>query len=686
MSRKSRAETAAALAAADSAAAPVEGVPEPRSRRARLKPAEPPPSAPGGMPIAPAETREVLLDPEALFPSPLNPRHRRPLEGLRALALSLIDKGQEQAIMVRTVEFDPGRGPFEGIVRGEIIFGTRRHAAFQMALAGLADDDGTWRQLPPGSHIRALVRNPTSDREVKLMAADENLQREDMDEIEEAHMFVALRDEVEPRPGESWEYAVARLFPGRVAARTVQRRRALLDCVDEVQQALIDRRITNAQALAFAMGTAERQRAILAEVLDPDAEWDAADIKTEMREQELPEVERALFDPALYTASVTEDLETGEKYFADVEEFERLQSAAFEAKAEELRASGQYRWVDIDRRGFLDKWTTHIIRADDPDAGAVLREGMGGGFDVVFPALRDSVLRDRQQAAHGRREESASSAAAGDKPPAPRLPLTQPQIARLHEVKTQALRRALTTRNTKDKLGYRAAIVAAILGLSGAREIRGMGAPAYEPSYDRLARIATGGAEQRRREHLLKTAALPMHPRHKPRPGDDGDLGHMRDEYNSEHAAAWFDALMQLPDADLMELFALTVAEHVGSWVIEPGWGDRGSVARLGDSPLAVAIAAATDAVTQLDALWKPDRAWFLAYPRERLAAIVRDQLSVSNADQFKTKAALADICADQPAAFWRPSLFPELVFQPEDAATEALDGPLPPVSAEAAE
>ena len=70
----------------------------------------------------------------------------------------------------------------------------------------------------------------------------------------------------------------------------------------------------------------------------------------------------------------------------------------------------------------------------------------------------------------------------------------------------------------------------------------------------------------------------------------------------------------------------------------------------------------------------------------ERLVAIVRDQLKIKNADKIGKKGELADLCAEQPKGFWKPDFFPELRFQSEADAIEALAGPLPELPAEAAE
>jgi ParB family chromosome partitioning protein len=92
--------------------------------------------------------------------------------------------------------------------------------------------------------IPAVIRQ-LADREQLELALVENLQREDLNAIEEAHAFRQLIDEF----GFSQEDLAARVSRAR---STVANTLRLLDLEPETQQAVIDRRITEGHARAVA--------------------------------------------------------------------------------------------------------------------------------------------------------------------------------------------------------------------------------------------------------------------------------------------------------------------------------------------------------------------------------------------------------------------------------------------------
>lgn len=101
-----------------------------------------------------------LIPLSQIFPNPDQPRQVFDPKGLEELAATMKEVGQAQAITVR--------------VRGhgfEIISGERRYRAAR--LAGL-------------SHLECVVKN-VDDREAQLLSLVENLQRQDLLPIEEAH-------------------------------------------------------------------------------------------------------------------------------------------------------------------------------------------------------------------------------------------------------------------------------------------------------------------------------------------------------------------------------------------------------------------------------------------------------------------------------------------------------------------
>ena len=109
------------------------------------------------------------LDIKAIVPSPYQPRRRFDEEALRDLANSIANQGLLQPIIVR----EKAAGGFE------LIAGERRWRAAQ--LAGL-------------SKIPAIVKTVT-DAEASAFALIENMQREDLNAMEEAMGLARLRDE-----------------------------------------------------------------------------------------------------------------------------------------------------------------------------------------------------------------------------------------------------------------------------------------------------------------------------------------------------------------------------------------------------------------------------------------------------------------------------------------------------------
>lgn len=117
-----------------------------------------------------APTQTLALD--NIIPNPKQPRHHFSKEALEELAASIREQGIIQPLLVR---------PKRGTDQYEIVAGERRWRA--AGLAGL-------KEVPV--YIREL-----SDEEVMAAALIENLQREDLNPIEEALALQALREHCE---------------------------------------------------------------------------------------------------------------------------------------------------------------------------------------------------------------------------------------------------------------------------------------------------------------------------------------------------------------------------------------------------------------------------------------------------------------------------------------------------------
>jgi len=126
-------------------------------------PAAPPPAAPASAPEPGERVQRVPL--ERLRPCPLQPRKDFSAESLRELADSIREQGIVQPLIVRERD-----GFFE------LIAGERRWRAAQLL------------QLPD---VPVIVR-PADDRAVLEMALIENLQRENLNPLEEANGYAQL--------------------------------------------------------------------------------------------------------------------------------------------------------------------------------------------------------------------------------------------------------------------------------------------------------------------------------------------------------------------------------------------------------------------------------------------------------------------------------------------------------------
>ena len=166
----------------------------------------------------PQRQGDVSIVPlEALVPNPRQPRKNFAPEALEELAVSIRSQGIVQPLLVRPTDDD----------RYEIVAGERRWRAARLA------------EL---TEIPVLVRS-LSDMEVMAAALIENLQREDLNPLEEARALSTLRDQFSL----SQDDLANTLGKSRPAIANTLR---LLNLDDEAQQALENGRISAGHARA----------------------------------------------------------------------------------------------------------------------------------------------------------------------------------------------------------------------------------------------------------------------------------------------------------------------------------------------------------------------------------------------------------------------------------------------------
>jgi ParB family transcriptional regulator, chromosome partitioning protein len=180
------------------------------------------------------DTDSTEIPLSRIRPNPRQPRQRIDDVELEALAASIREHGVLQPVLVT-----------ETLDGYQLVAGERRFRASQ--LAGL-------------ERIPAIVRQ-LADREQLEVALVENLQRQDLGPMEEAHAFRALIDEF----GLSHETIAGRV--GR-ARSTIANTLRLLDLDPQVQAALAGGSISEGHARAIGGLPIEQQARIVETVVD----------------------------------------------------------------------------------------------------------------------------------------------------------------------------------------------------------------------------------------------------------------------------------------------------------------------------------------------------------------------------------------------------------------------------------
>ncbi|MGA2343005.1 MAG: ParB/RepB/Spo0J family partition protein [Steroidobacteraceae bacterium] len=191
------------------------------------------PEAEAPAPAAAVGERVAHLPLDLLQRGKYQPRMDMRPESLESLAESIKSQGLVQPILVRPL---PGRNPGES-QRYEIIAGERRWRAAQMA--GIGEIPAVIREVP--------------DEAALAMALIENIQREDLNPLEEARALARLIEEF----GLTHSQAAEAVGRSRAAVSNLLR---LTELADEVKQLLEQRSIEMGHARALLSLTSRRQQ------------------------------------------------------------------------------------------------------------------------------------------------------------------------------------------------------------------------------------------------------------------------------------------------------------------------------------------------------------------------------------------------------------------------------------------
>ena len=179
-------------------------------------------------------SRIVMVPSSKIRPSRYQPRLRFDEEALNELAESIREHGLIQPITVRKME--------DGY---EIIAGERRYRACKMA---------DFTEIP------CFIMSPTEEQAAQ-MALVENVQRENLTAIEEAKSYVQIMRQA----GITQEQVAQKIGKSQSAVANKIR---LLNLPDEIQQGVIDGRISERHARALLSVPVEKQKEVYRTIVD----------------------------------------------------------------------------------------------------------------------------------------------------------------------------------------------------------------------------------------------------------------------------------------------------------------------------------------------------------------------------------------------------------------------------------
>ena len=233
-------------------------------------------TAPKKAPLAPAllthRSREglVMVSPRDLEPNPFQPRRSFGEEKLKELAASIAQDGIIEPIVAR----QGTNGKYQ------IVAGERRWRAAQIAKL---------KQLP-------IVLNNCSDAEMEILALEENLHREDLNDVDRGRALKTLRDKLDL----TWEQLGKRMGLSR---RRVLMLAGLADLPEAIQAEVQAGRLTekHTRALGQLKDAGQQQefvQAVQREQLSGDRAISAARILQKDARGDVNKAVRAVAKPA----------------------------------------------------------------------------------------------------------------------------------------------------------------------------------------------------------------------------------------------------------------------------------------------------------------------------------------------------------------------------------------------------
>ena len=472
-----------------------------------------------------------------LVESKLNSRSDMDPDKLDELAQSIAAHGVQQNILVRAGDKEPY----------QIIFGARRHKAVQQ----LVEAGATIAGVPAAAYrIPAKVVDVDDTGHIELMIV-ENLQREDVKPMDEAESFAWLRDV------SKW---TTQDIADKIGCtrRHVQKRLSLRETLSKpAKEALRKGEITVAQAQALTVAPKTQQSDALSSVKEGYHGWRTADeIKRSLLRDKVMVGDQA-FERDAYTGAMVVDETTGDEYFADRAQFERLTREAAENKVEALRK--EWAWAEVHDNhedGYFSQFAYEKSKSKKK-AGAIVEINYDWTIEVHTGLVK------------GKAGAGAGSAAAGE---TKRPQFTKAHRDRARRLKTQALQLAVMDNPW-------AGLRLTVFGLLGAAMVKvdvdrnGNGSDCYPPAVLERSRATYKEFVGKKLETWRGESDPALHwaPYSGGRNGDDG--------------VAFWHRLCEMSDAEVLQLLTDIVASQVGSWFdYQAEFGDDATVVAVAET------------------------------------------------------------------------------------------------------
>lgn len=534
---------------------------------------------------SPARRRLTHVDLDALHVSPLNVRKHGPKE-IASLAQSIRAQGLLQPLIVR--KDDTGF---------EVIGGSRRLKALQK---NASEDASAHINAAP---VPVILLGDDDDAAAIEASLAENIERLPMDELDQYTAFAALI-----RQGRTSE-DIAESFG--ITVQTVRRRLALARLIPDIHRLYRAGDIDAETLKLLTLATKVRQRAYVALKRDPEAapppRWQ---LKAWLLGGAEIDTRHALFDEALYQGDITGDLFAEARYFADAEQFWRLQNTAIAALRDDLLAKG---WPQVHVIGPEDRFQPHEWEDVSKAQGghAVIEVRPNGEIEVSKGLLTRTEARAALKRAEkackatpspgddDRIRDGDDEAASTDRPELPAPLANYCDLMRLSAVKAALLK--------SPKVALRL-MLAHLLGTSV--HISAKREPMQAMSEATAASLAARGSTTSVASAMTEARALL---------GLDADDPLLARGYEPERTGFLFAKLTTLTDAQVMKLLALVMAETLAL--------GSGLVDSLGET-LKVDVSAD----------WQPDDAFFdLLRDREVTGAMLAEVIGARAAASYLT-------------------------------------------------